>query len=225
MHLGKCFSHAASPFFTIAGFKRQFTLSSSFCSECTLQLTVVGSWHVTKRYLDESCHRKCAKRKDIYQCAGLFQVRRNCETEVITYTDLFMLQMLDQLEWNWGCWLSSKNSMTIANLAPMCSACSVLFHQYYFSLCISTCSVCLECPQRSGTDLREDITTLIKFWQAIFQDKKSLLAILNVESKQRSASMSSDIAIYSVSLVKQCLRIEVDIKHWNKHGLLNFNFD
>ena len=56
------------------------------------------------------------------------------------------------------------------------------------------------CPQRSGTDLREDITTLIKFWQAIFQDKKSLLAIVNVQSKQRSVSVSSDLAIYSVSL-------------------------
>jgi hypothetical protein len=59
----------------------------------------------------------------------------------------------------------------------------------------------LVCPQRSGTDLREDITALIKFWQAILQDKKSLLTILNVESKQRSVSVSSDLAIYSVSLV------------------------
>ncbi|CAB3991377.1 Phosphatidylinositol 4-kinase alpha [Paramuricea clavata] len=58
-------------------------------------------------------------------------------------------------------------------------------------------SVGLVCPQRSGTDLREDITTLIKFWQAILQDKKSLLTILNVESKQRSVSVSSDLAIYS----------------------------
>lgn len=65
---------------------------------------------------------------------------------------------------------------------------------------LSIYSVCLICPQRSGTDLREDITTLIKFWQAIFQDKKPLLAILNVGSKQRSISMSSDIAMYSVSL-------------------------
>ena len=61
------------------------------------------------------------------------------------------------------------------------------------------CSVCLVCPQRSGTDLREDITTLIKFWQAILQDKKSLLTIVNVQSKQRSVSVSSDLAIYSVS--------------------------
>ena len=61
--------------------------------------------------------------------------------------------------------------------------------------------MCLVCPQRNGTDLREDIKTLIKFWQAIFQDKKWLLTILNIESKQRSVSMSSDIAIYSVSLI------------------------
>ena len=64
---------------------------------------------------------------------------------------------------------------------------------------IFTWSVRLVCPQRSGTDLREDIKSLIKFWQAIFQDRKSLLAILNIESKQRSVSMSSDIGIYSVS--------------------------
>ena len=78
------------------------------------------------------------------------------------------------------------------------------FLLFSFLFVPSTCSVCLECPQRSGTDLREDITTLIKFWQAIFQDKKSLQAIFNMQSKQRSVSMSSDIGVYSVSLPALC---------------------
>ena len=61
------------------------------------------------------------------------------------------------------------------------------------------CSISVSCPQRSGVDLREDIITLIKFWQAIFQDRKSLTAFSNVDSaKPKSTSVSSDLAVYSV---------------------------
>jgi hypothetical protein len=60
MKIGECLLDASSAFLTFVGFKKELTISTPFSSEWTLQFTVVGHKHVTRRYLDKFSHQNRA---------------------------------------------------------------------------------------------------------------------------------------------------------------------
>ncbi|XP_046360282.2 phosphatidylinositol 4-kinase alpha-like isoform X1 [Haliotis rufescens] len=90
--------------------------------------------------------------------------------------------------------LSMGLSLLQGDLLPNTSAKSVLRERIYASTLDFFCGPII-CPSQKGSDLREDIITLIKFFQLIHADKKYLTSNVMTFGYEESASTANTLTI------------------------------